>query len=281
MGNFRPNYKVKMASCQRSLQNKHFTNPSRQANLTGYAAACGRQQPFAADGGTPPEPPDGCKPSVRPVAAIRRSLVEINLLRRERAASGALCVVVMTPRGFHYVPLRGSFCQARVLTHGALDKKPLASNGINARGGVRVFCLSVWGCLLCWLLSFVCRCLLARCCRGRGCFRLGLLPLGSLCGVVLPLSGGVVVVGRLGRLWCRRRVFLSGAFAGGLRRGGLSGVVSGCRLRLALVAVGGAVLCLSGLPVAVAFEGGCAGGGGVGCRPRLCKKILWLKDGEN
>lgn len=142
--------------------------------------------------------------------------------------------------------------------------------------GGRVF-LSVWGCLLCWLLSFVFLCLLARCCRGRGLFRLvPLLPV-SCRGAVLLWLGGVVVVGRLVRLWCRRRVFLSAAFAGGLRRVGLSVAVSGCRWPVLAVGVlvggSGAVLCLSGLLVAVASDGGCAGGGGFGCRPRFWKNF--------
>lgn len=191
----------------------------------------------------------------------------------------------MTPRGFHYSAGPADCAQARgyAAPNGLTGHCACGTRAAEqvARGGVagcRVFCLSVWGCLLCWLLSFVFRCLPAPCCRGPGCSRLGLLLLGSCCGVVLLWPGGVAVAGRPVRLWCRRRVFLPAAFAGGLRLVGLSVAVSGCRWPVlavgALVAGVGAVLCLSGLAVgALCVEAGVAGGGGFGCRRRFCKKF--------
>lgn len=116
------------------------------------------------------------------------------------------------------------------------------------------------------LLFFACRCLLARCCPGRGRFRRGRRRLRSWLVAVVLCAGGVGCCGgglvrrrRCRRLWCR-----GVACVGGLRRVGLSAVVSGCRLSVS-VAVVGAVPCPSGWAVAVLFvEPGLAGAG------RLC-----------
>lgn len=252
----------------------------------------GDSNPSPPTGGHPPKPPDGCEPSARAVAAIRRSLVEVNLLRRGRAASGAVCVVVMTPRGFHYSAGPADCAQAR------RDAAPNGLRGIALAAPAQlspwpwrssrsvVFCLSVWGCLLCG--SSVCLVVVVVGFAGRAA--LVLMCAASCCGCVLPVVGGAVA--------CLRVLCLCLA----VRCGGCGG---GCALALAVVlpclcaaclAVGFAVVGCAGcrsVPVAVsrlrvgwlsavASEAGCAGGGGVGCRRRFCrKKFFWHQKPNN
>ena len=164
----------------------------------------------------------------------------------------------MTPRGFHYSAGPADCAQARGYAapnglRGIALAAPARLNGCPWRWSrVVVFCLSVWGCLLCGL--FVCLVVAVVGFAGRAVL---VLRCAASCFVfVLPVVGGAVVCLR-GLCLCRV-----------VRCGGCGG---GCALLLLV-----AFLCLSAVCLAV----GCGVAGCAGCRSVLVAvfrlRVPWL-----
>lgn len=192
----------------------------------------------------------------------------------------------MTPRGFHYSAGPADCAQARrYAAPNGLRGIALAAPAQFSPWPWRssrsvVFCLSVWGCLLCGLSV----CLVFAVVGFAGRAVLGLRCAASCFVFVLPVVGGAVAC--LRRLFCLLacRAVRCGFCGGGCAL--VLAVVLPCRSAVCLAVgcgVAGCAGCRSvpvavsrlrvGLLSAVGSDGGCAGGGGVGCRPRFWKNF--------